>query len=264
MSVFQAKGSPIWGTQERNLPAVLEKLPKEKTLVFNLTEDDLGTGGEAIIVKADFSLQKFSEGVDTVVSAIQPENEKTSCLFVANSPEEAISGMITAFCVKSVQTIVKMKCMIEEGITEKEWTEKLIWKSFEEPTDPTKLDKYDITEALVNKLERGSLGKILADKAVDLCAEKMNIRSSVKILKEEFDKSESLPARMKTLDVLERYFNAVCVGAYSRHHGEDGFKTNFTNWTKENVFISDMIEHGIRMWKDMTFFSLAYAPSSAA
>ena len=34
--------------------------------------------------------------------------------------------MVVASCVRSAQTINKMKSMIEDGITEKEWTEALI------------------------------------------------------------------------------------------------------------------------------------------
>jgi len=262
--MFQAKGSPIWGTQEKNVASLAEKLPKEKLLVFNLTKEDVSAPGEASIIKADLSLEKFREGVDCVVAALQSENDKTSCLFVANTPEEAVSGMITAFCVKSVQTIVKMKSMIEDGITEKEWTEKLIKRSFEEGQPEEKVDRYDIIDSLVKKLSSGELGKILADKAVDLCEEKINLRNSIKTLKEEFDKTESFEKKMKTLEILERYFYAVCIGSYVRGCGEDGFKLKFSEWVKENSCVSEMIEHGIRFWKDMTFFSLASSPRSAA
>ena len=37
-----------------------------------------------------------------------------------------ILGMVIACCIRSLQTICKMRSMIKEGITEAEWTEKLI------------------------------------------------------------------------------------------------------------------------------------------
>jgi len=262
--MFQAKGSPIWGTQEKNITALVDKLPKEKILVFNLTKADITAPAEVTVINADFSLAKFSDGVESVVDGIKPENEKTSCLFVANSVEEAVSGMITAFCVKSVQTITKMRSMIADGITEKDWTEKLIHNTFEEPLPEDKVDRYDIVDSLKAKLSTGVLGKILADKAVDLCDAKVNLRNSIKTLKDEFDKSENFDTKMKTLEVLERYFNAVCIGAYVRGCGEEEYKIKFSDWIKENSCIPDMIEHGIRCWKDMTFFSLASSPRSTA
>ena len=42
--------------------------------------------------------------------------------------------MIAACCVKSAQTVNKMRALVTEGITEKDWTEALIKKSLEIPT----------------------------------------------------------------------------------------------------------------------------------
>ena len=42
-----------------------------------------------------------------------------------------IPGMVAACAVKSAQTVNKMRALVEEGITEKDWTEKLVKSTFE-------------------------------------------------------------------------------------------------------------------------------------
>ena len=82
--------------------------------------------------------------------------------------------MIAACCVKSSQTVNRMRALVSEGITEKDWTEALIKKTFEEPNpdkeDDTPLTKgeFDIVKALLAKCPEVGVGKILVDKMVDL------------------------------------------------------------------------------------------------
>ena len=52
--------------------------------------------------------------------------------------------MIAACCVKSSQTVNRMRALVAEGITEKDWTETLIKKTFEEP-NPDKEDDTALT-----------------------------------------------------------------------------------------------------------------------
>ena len=73
--------------------------------------------------------------------------------------------MVLACCLKSAKTIKKMKDMISEGITEKEWTEKLIQNTFE--NGKSSFTDLDVISSLVKQLESGPVGKLLADK-VDL------------------------------------------------------------------------------------------------
>ena len=79
------------------------------------------------------------------------------------------AGMIAACCVKSAQTVNKMRALVTEGITEKDWTEALIKKTFEEPNpdkeDDTALTKgeFDIVKALLTKCPEVAVGKILVD-----------------------------------------------------------------------------------------------------
>ena len=54
--------------------------------------------------------------------------------------------MIAACCVKAAQTVNRMRALVDEGITEKDWTEALIKKSFEEPI-ATKPDDTPLTKA---------------------------------------------------------------------------------------------------------------------
>ncbi|XP_023337876.1 uncharacterized protein LOC111708667 [Eurytemora carolleeae] len=124
--MFQGRGCPVWGTQDTNISPYLEKLPKEKILVFDLSTAGVQVTGDVNVVKTSLQLDKFSCGVESVVSAVFNENDKAQCVFVADTAEEATAGMVVASCVRSAQTINKMKSMIEDGITEKEWTEALI------------------------------------------------------------------------------------------------------------------------------------------
>merc|ERR1719222_763762 len=103
------------------------------------------------------------------------------------------------------------------------------------------------------------MGKILVDMIVDLCGhEAVNIRQNIKELKDKFDKSgESLEVKMETIEMLERYFNAVCVCCYIRAEGETNYKKSFSDWCKDIEGVESSKENGIRFWRDMTFFSLA-------
>ena len=82
--------------------------------------------------------------------------------------------MIAACCVKSAQTVNRMRALVDEGITEKDWTEALIKRSFEEaipakPEDtPLTRGEFDIVKALLAKCPELGVGKILVDKMVDL------------------------------------------------------------------------------------------------
>jgi len=255
--MFQAKGCPVWGSKEKNLTPLLKDLVKEKNLVFNLTDSEVEAPAEVTVVKTSLSLDNFSCGVDVIMENVRKENEKTNCIFVADSFEQSVSGMVIAAIVKSMQTLVKMKDMVVEGISDKDWMAKLIHKSFEEDTGEP-IDQYDVVESLVNKLERGKLGKILADKIVDLCDEKVNLRNCIKSLKEKYDSNgEAAEVKTATIEALERYFYAVCVGIYARSIGEEGYSVKFSQWLKDSNFIEAMIPNGIRFWQDMTFFSLA-------
>ena len=82
--------------------------------------------------------------------------------------------MIAACCVKSAQTVNRMRALVQEGITEKDWTEALVKRSFEVPIERKPEDtaltmgEFDIVKALVAKCPEVGVGKILVDKMVDL------------------------------------------------------------------------------------------------
>ena len=46
-----------------------------------------------------------------------------------HSKPNSFKGMIAACCVKSAQTVNRMRALVSEGITEKDWTEALIKKT---------------------------------------------------------------------------------------------------------------------------------------
>ena len=96
---------------------------------------------------------------------------------------------------------------------------------------------------------------------VDLAAEGggTNLRTVVPALQLEMDAAageEQVVIKRRLLNCLERYFYLVCFGAYCRLEGEAGFKTSFASWVKERPFLDEMVENGVRVWEQMTFFSL--------
>ena len=167
--------------------------------------------------------------------------------------------MIAACCVKSAQTVNRMRALVDEGITEKDWTEALIKKSFEEPIPakpedtPLTRGEFDIVKALLAKCPEVGVGKILVDKMVDLagpgeegaggthlrCILHFILTKIVSIFHvanfftfclrhcvPEFQKKmdaasgdEQLLLKKKLLNSLERYFYLVCFGAYCRLEG---------------------------------------------
>ena len=87
------------------------------------------------------------------------------------------TGMVAASIVKSVQSINKMRSLVEEGIAEKDWIAAIITNTFETGNPPkegeTDLDRgdFDVVKALVKKYPEMALGKILTDKMVDLAGQ---------------------------------------------------------------------------------------------
>ena len=101
--------------------------------------------------------------------------------------------MVAASIVKSVQSINKMRSLVEEGIAEKDWIAAIISNTFETGNPPkegeTDLDHgdFDVVKALIKKYPEMALGKILTDKMVELagqtgphlykCVTEMQVRS---------------------------------------------------------------------------------------
>ena len=84
---------------------------------------------------------------------------------------------------------------------------------------------------------------------------------------------EQMVLKKRLLNYLERYFYLVCFGAYCRQEGgpqvtlslistllslsgPELFKKSFVAWLDEKKDIADMVEKGIRVWEEITFFSL--------
>ena len=85
--------------------------------------------------------------------------------------------MVAASIVKSVQSINKMRALVEEGIAEKDWIAAIISNTFETGNPPkegeTDLDRgdFDVVKALIKKYPEMALGEILTDKMVDLAGQ---------------------------------------------------------------------------------------------
>jgi len=250
--MFGAKGCPVLGVMEQDAIAVRKQLPEDQnTKVFNMSQRSIMEDAVAI------DLNNFSLGVDTLIGSLQDEEQKTACLFVGDAEDDITLGMGIACCVKSVQAIIKMRTLVEEGIMEKDMAEQLIKKSFEEPAMGDNSESYEIIDKILKKLDNGNVGKILADKVVDMCDAKVNLRKCIKTLKDQYEKSgENMDAKLQTIKAVELYFKLVCVSTYIRSEGEHNYKKTYSQWIKENELIEDTIEHGIRCWKDMTFFNL--------
>jgi hypothetical protein len=67
---------------------------------------------------------------------------------------------------------------------------------------------------------------------------------------------EQIEMKRKLLNYLERYFYLVCFGAYCRQQGPENFPKSFVSWLDDRKEIADMVVKGIRVWEEMTFFSL--------
>ena len=85
---------------------------------------------------------------------------------------------------------------------------------------------------------------------------------------------DQLVIKKKLLNSLERYFYLVCFGAYCRSEGgisrsdhdtnynvvvisgPTNFQKTFASWLGERSFLEEMVENGIKVWEEMTFFSL--------
>jgi len=255
------------------LAAGIAKIPKERTLIFNIDSETEDALKDVPSFKVPFDSERPLplECFDTIVKALAEEGDKTQCVFSGKEEIPTTLGMVAACTVKSVQTINKMRALVDEGITEKDWTEALVKRSFEEPNpdkpDDTPLTKgeFDIIKALIKKYPEVAVGKILADKMVDLGgaapegAGGTNLRTCVVELQKKMDAAtgeEQIVLKKKLLNGLERYLYVVCFGAYCRQEGPSKFKNSFASWLAERSAIAEMVENGIRVWEQMTFFSL--------
>eukprot|EP00092_Neocalanus_flemingeri_P032118 GFUD01034909.1.p1 GENE.GFUD01034909.1~~GFUD01034909.1.p1 ORF type:complete len:276 (+),score=85.84 GFUD01034909.1:166-993(+) len=253
------------------LAAGIAKIPKERILIFNIDSETEEALKDVPSFKVPFEKERPLplECFDTIVKALVDEGDKTQCVFSSKGEEPSTLGMVAACAVKSVHTINTMRALVEEGITEKDWTEAIIKKTFEEPNPDkpgdTTLTKgeFDIVKALLVKLPEIQVGKILIDKMIDLAGEAAggtHLRRCVSELQAKMDAAsgeEQILLKRKLLNSLERYFYLVCFGAYCRQEGTTNFKNSFASWLAERSFIADMVENGIRVWEQMTFFSLS-------
>jgi len=260
-----------WGPSP--LAPGIAKLPKEKVIIFNVDGEAEADLKDVPAVKTPFDKERPVPlgSFDVIVSALVEEGDKTQCVFASTEELPATLGMIAACCVKSAQTVNKMRALVTEGITEKDWTEALIKKTFEEPNpdkeDDTALTKgeFDIVKALLTKCPEVAVGKILVDKMVDLAgpgpegAGGTHLRRCVSEFQQKMDAAtgeDQLVIKKKLLNSLERYFYLVCFGAYCRSEGPANFQKTFASWLGERSFLEEMVENGIKVWEEMTFFSL--------
>merc|ERR1712066_936941 len=231
------------------LAAGVEKIPTQRNIIFNvdLEESDLK---DLPSFKVPFDPERplpFSS-FDEICAALKPEDDKTQCIFNAKDVHAATTGMVAASIVKSVQSINKMRSLVEAGIPPKE--------------GETDLDRgdFDVVKALVKKYPEMALGKILTDKMVDLAGQTgPHLYKCVTEMQAKMDATsgeEQMVLKKRLLNYLERYFYLVCFGAYCRQEGPELFKKSFVAWLDEKKDIADMVEKGIRVWEEITFFSL--------
>lgn len=273
MDLRKVPGCHVYGGATP-LAAGIGKIPKERNLIFNIDSETEDALKEVPSFKIPFDKERPLplECFDTIVKALADEGDKTQCVFSSKDEIPATLGMVTACAAKSVQTINKMRALVEEGITEKDWTEAIVKKTFEEPNPdkpndtPLTKGEFDIVKALVAKFPEVQVGKILIDKMIDLAgaapegAGGTNLRTCVNDLQTKMDAAsgeEQVLLKRQLLNGLERYFYLVCFGAYCRIEGPTNFKNTFASWLAERGCIADMVENGIRVWEQMTFFSLS-------
>jgi len=241
------------------LAEAVATLPKEKSIIFNvdLDESDLK---DLPTFKVPFDSGRpvpFSS-FDVIIKALNDEDDKTQCVFNAKEEESATTGMVAACLVKAVQSINMMKSLVDEGIAEEEWIQAIIKNTFETGQNPKEC--FDIVAALLKKFPEMEVGKILVDKMIDLAGEtgthlrKCVTETQVKMEAAIGEEQEALKKNL--LNYIERYFYLVCFGSYCRQEGPGKFKKSFVSWLEERKEIAEMVEKGIRVWEEMTFFSL--------
>jgi len=259
-------GVHVYGGTAPLAPGV-EKIPKQKNIIFNvdLEDSDLKDCPSFKVPFDPERAQPFSS-FDEICSALKPEDDKTQCIFNSKDLHAATTGMVAASIVKSVQSINKMRALVEEGIAEKDWIAAIITNTFETGNPPkegeTDLDRgdFDVVKALIKKYPEMALGKILTDKMVDLAGQTgPHLYKCVTEMQVKMDATsgeEQMVLKKRLLNYLERYFYLVCFGAYCRQEGPELFKKPFVAWLDEKKDIADMVEKGIRVWEEITFFSL--------
>lgn len=249
------------------LASGIEKLPKEKNIIFNVDLDESDMK-DLPHFKVPFEAERPIPFAcfDEIVKALVPEGDKTQCIFNSKEEQSATTGMVAACTVKAVQSINTMRNLIEEGIAEKDWIEAIIKNTFETPIEPKEGESpflrgnFDVIKALIAKFPDMAVGKILIDKMIDLAGETgTHLRKCVcdmQVKMESTTGEEQLTMKKRLLNYLERYFYLVCFGAYCRQQGPDNFSKSFVSWLDERKELADMVEKGIRVWEEMTFFSL--------
>merc|ERR1711962_1747659 len=211
-------GCHVYGGTQPLAPGV-GKLPKEKNIVFNIDveESDIkDVSNIKVPLEADRAAPLAA--FDEIVKALVPEGEKTQCIFNSKDEQAATTGMVAACTVKAVQSINNMRSLVEEGIAEKDWIEAIVKNTFETEGEAKEGE---------TPFHRG-----------------------------EFDVIKALVLKKKLLNYLERYFYLVCFGGYCRQQGPEKFTKSFVSWLEERKELEDIVEKGIRVWEQITFFSL--------
>lgn len=245
----------------------IEKIAKEKNVIFNIdTEESDMKDLTNVRVPLDAERAAPLSSFDEITKALIPENDKTQCIFNSKDEQSATTGMVAACAIKGVQSINTMRALVEEGIAEKDWIEAIIKNTFETGMEPKEGEtafmrgEFDVIKALINKFPEMAVGKIIIDKFIDLAGETgTHLRKCICDIQVKMDAAcgdEQLEMKRKLLNYLERYFYLVCFGAYCRQQGPEKFPQTFVSWLEERKEISDMVMKGIRVWEEMTFFSL--------
>jgi len=259
-------GIHVYGGTAPLAPGI-DKIPKQRNIIFNVDVDDSDMK-DCPSFKAPFDPERplpFTS-FDEICSALKSEDDKTQCIFNSKDLSSANTGMVAASIVKSVQSINKMTNLVEEGIADKEWIAAIVTNTFEtvvpqkEGESELERGNFDVVKALIKKFPEMAVGKILVDKMVDLAGQsgphlsKCVVETQAKM--DAASGEEQIALKKRLLNYLERYFYMVCFGAYCRQEGPELFKKTFVAWLEERKEIADMVEKGIRVWEEITFFSI--------
>jgi len=264
MSLRRVAGCPVYGGSGA-LAGEVAKLPKEKVILFTVDAEESDVK-DCPAFPAPFGAERpvpFSS-FDSICSALREEDDKTQCVFQAKDDMAATTGMVAACVVKGAQSINRMRALVAEGIAEKDWIQAIVTNTFETAAAPkageAALEELDIVKALCQKFPEMAVGKIMVDKMVELAGETgPHLRKCVTETNAKMEAAsgeEQIVLKKKLLNFLERYFYLVCFGAYCRMEGPELFQKTFVSWLEERKELADMVEKGIRVWEEMTFFSL--------
>jgi len=201
------------------------------------------------------------ECFDLIVSQLANESPSAcQCIFASQKGQgRSTMGTVIASITKASQMIIKLDRMVAEGMAERSWADGIIKTKFEDPLpsedlkDPFLRGEFDVIKELLEKVPETKVGKVLADKMIDICGVPpegtglQNIRKCIIQTKYKYDAStedKQVVWKRMIINFIERYFYLICFATYARSQASEGFKKTFVSWMDDHSELRGMVEAG--------------------